>query len=93
MRSDEERREKWGQSTLSPPALHRFAFGQRPWTKRTVPTFRHLLEILRGILDEITDQSAYRRHLLAHGVVHSPDEWRKFCDERYQAVAKRPRCC
>lgn len=49
--------------------------------------------ILRGILDEITDQSAYRRHLASHGVEHSGVEWRKFCDERWKAVASRPRCC
>lgn len=54
---------------------------------------RKFLEILRGILDEITDQNAYRRHLQAHGATHSPDEWRKFCDERYRAQATRPRCC
>ncbi len=46
---------------------------------------RHFFEILRGILDELSDQNAYRRHLAAHGAKHSAEEWRKFSDERYQA--------
>jgi hypothetical protein len=52
-----------------------------------------LKKVLIGILDEITDQSAYRRHLAAHGVEHSGAEWRRFCDERWKAAASRPRCC
>ena len=54
---------------------------------------RRFLEILRGILDELSDQNAYRRHLLAHGAAHSPEEWRRFSDERYQAKSTRARCC
>jgi hypothetical protein len=54
---------------------------------------RRFLEILRGILDELSDQNAYKRHLAAHGVAHSAEEWRRFSDERYQAKATRPRCC
>ena len=55
--------------------------------------FRQLKLVLVGILDEITDQSAYRRHLASHGVEHSGAEWRSFCDERWQAKARRGRCC
>jgi hypothetical protein len=54
---------------------------------------KNFFEILRGIIDELTDQSAYRRHLLAHRAMHSGEEWRKFSDERYQAKSTRPRCC
>ena len=54
---------------------------------------KKFFEILRGILDEITDQSAYRRHLAAHNAVDSPTEWRKFSDERYRGKATRARCC
>jgi hypothetical protein len=54
---------------------------------------RKFFEILRGILDELSDQNAYRRHLLAHGAKHSAEEWRKFSDERYQAKSTRARCC
>jgi hypothetical protein len=54
---------------------------------------RKFLQILRGILDELTDQTAYRRHLAAHGATHSAKEWRRFSDERYQAKSTRARCC
>jgi hypothetical protein len=54
---------------------------------------KKILEILRGILDELSDQNAYRRHLLAHGATHSAEEWRRFSDEHYRAKSTRPRCC
>ena len=54
---------------------------------------RKFLQILRGVLDELTDQNAYRRHLLAHGATHSAEEWRKFSDLRYKAKSTRARCC
>jgi hypothetical protein len=54
---------------------------------------KNFLKILRGILDELTDQSAYRRHLIAHGAKHSAEEWRKFSDERWKAMSTRARCC
>jgi hypothetical protein len=54
---------------------------------------KNFLKILRGILDELTDQTAYRRHLRAHGAEHSAEEWRRFSDERYQAKSTRARCC
>ena len=54
---------------------------------------KKFLEILRGIIDDLTDQSAYRRHLLAHGAIHSAEEWRKFSDECYKAKSNRARCC
>ena len=51
------------------------------------------LSILRGIVNELTDQSAYQRHLLAHGAVHSPAEWRRFQDHCWTARSHRGRCC
>ena len=50
---------------------------------------RYLLELLR----EIGDQSAYQRHLTAHGAQHSGEEWRRFCDERLRAKYARAKCC
>lgn len=52
-----------------------------------------LLGIMRGLVNELTDQSAYQRHLQAHGAVHSPAEWRRFQDECWTAKARRGRCC
>lgn len=54
---------------------------------------KRFFEILRGILDELSDQTAYRRHLAAHGAAHSGEEWRNFCDERYRKKSARARCC
>jgi hypothetical protein len=54
---------------------------------------RMLLAILKGIVNELTDQAAYRRHLAAHGTADSPAEWRRFTDARWEKAAKRPKCC
>lgn len=54
---------------------------------------KRLLEILRGLLDELSDQNAYRRFLLAHQVEHSPGAWREFQDAHWQAKSRRGRCC
>jgi hypothetical protein len=54
---------------------------------------KRLLAILRGILDELSDQNAYRRFLAAHGVEHSPSAWREFQDEHWRAKSRRGRCC
>lgn len=49
--------------------------------------------LLLGLLRELSDESAYRRHLAAHGRVHSRGEWRKFSDQRLMARYIRPKCC
>ena len=50
---------------------------------------RLALELLR----ELGDESAYRRHLAAHGRAHSREEWRRFLDARLHARYVRPKCC
>lgn len=54
---------------------------------------RALARILYGILREIADESAYERHLAAHGRARSGEEWRRFSDERLRAKYERPKCC
>jgi len=49
--------------------------------------------LLLGLLRELADESAYRRHLAAHGAAHSPEEWRRFCDRRLRAKYHRAKCC
>ena len=49
--------------------------------------------IVIGILRELSDQSAYERHLARHGRTHSAGEWRVFCEERLRAKYARPKCC
>jgi hypothetical protein len=52
-----------------------------------------LCTLVLGLLRELSDESAYQRHLAAHGRPHSPQEWRKFSDERLRAKYLRPKCC
>ena len=54
---------------------------------------KRLIEFVRALLGELSDQSAYQRHLAAHGAPHSAKEWRRFCDERWRAKATRGSCC
>lgn len=54
---------------------------------------KRLMQILRGVLAELTDQSAYRRYLAARGVEASGESWRAFQDEHWQAKSRRGRCC
>jgi hypothetical protein len=52
-----------------------------------------LLAILRGILDELSDQNAYRRYLAARGETASPQAWRRFQDRQGQDPSHRAHCC
>ncbi len=57
---------------------------------------RHLKSLGRFVLDllrELGDENAYRRHLAAHGRVHSRAEWQRFSEERLRARYIRPKCC
>jgi hypothetical protein len=54
---------------------------------------KRLFAILVGILRELSDESAYRRHLTARGATHSAEEWRRFQNCRLQAKYQRARCC
>jgi hypothetical protein len=54
---------------------------------------RAVAQIISGVVAELSDQNAYRRHLAAHGAVHSPEEWRRFQDEHWAAKSRRGRCC
>ena len=55
--------------------------------------FRAAARIISGVLAELSDQNTYRRHLEAHGAVHSPEEWRRFQDEHAAANSRRAKCC
>ena len=54
---------------------------------------RRFLETVLGLLREIGDENAYRRHLEAHKREHSPMEWRRFTDERFRIKYSRAKCC
>jgi hypothetical protein len=51
------------------------------------------LRIILSIIREIADESAYQRHLQICGRPHSPDEWRKFADQRFARKYARAKCC
>ncbi len=53
----------------------------------------NVARVISGVVAELSDQNAYRRHLAAHGAAHSPDEWRRFQDEHWAAKSRRGRCC
>ena len=49
--------------------------------------------LIMALLRELADENAYQRHLVAHGRVHSGDEWRRFSEERLRAKYLRAKCC
>ncbi len=56
-------------------------------------TVKRVGSFLLALLRELGDESAYRRHLAAHGRAHSRREWQRFCDQRFSAKFIRPKCC
>jgi hypothetical protein len=55
--------------------------------------FRAVAHTVVGLIRELSDENPYRRHLRAHGVQHSGEEWRRFSDARLRAKYVRPKCC
>jgi hypothetical protein len=49
--------------------------------------------LLLALLRELADENGYQRHLRAHGLEHSAEEWRRYSEERLQAKYARPKCC
>ena len=54
---------------------------------------RKVWEIVKGILRELSDESAYARHLAAEGVSHSGKEWRRFSERRMKRKYSNAKCC
>ncbi len=54
---------------------------------------RRFGSLLLGLLRELSDESAYQRHLAAGGRAHSAEEWRHFSEHRLQAKYARAKCC
>lgn len=55
--------------------------------------WRQPLGLLLRLLRELADENAYARHLAAHGLTHSPAQWRRFSDTRLAAKFARAKCC
>ena len=54
---------------------------------------RQWFDFALDLLKELGDENAYRRHLAAHGAVHSAEEWRVFHNARLHAKYQRAKCC
>lgn len=52
-----------------------------------------LLRFLRTLARELSDESAYERHLAWHRRVHSREEWKTFCDARLARKYQNGKCC
>jgi len=55
--------------------------------------FHELLNLLRSLARELSDESAYSRHLKQTGRSHSAREWRTFMDGRYRRKYQNAKCC
>jgi hypothetical protein len=54
---------------------------------------RRLIELARGLARELSDESAYERHLRATGHTHSRVEWQAFSDRRSGRKYRNAKCC
>jgi hypothetical protein len=50
---------------------------------------RYVLELAR----ELSDESAYQRHLTRVGRTHSAAEWKLFIDRRFRRKYQNAKCC
>jgi hypothetical protein len=55
--------------------------------------WRQFGKLLMSLLRELADESAYARHLKAHGRKPSGEEWRRFSDERLRRKYAQAKCC
>ena len=56
-------------------------------------SFQNALNVLRAVVCEIFDESAYDRFLQRTQTAHSAESYRAFVRERENSIAHKPRCC
>jgi hypothetical protein len=61
--------------------------------KRARGALGRFARLLLALARELSDESAYTRHLAAHGLAASPEEWRRFSDSRFKQKYARAKCC
>lgn len=66
---------------------------RRPSLRGSFLRFKESLALLRAVLREIFDESAYERFLLRNQLSPSVETYATFCTERDRTKACRPRCC
>jgi hypothetical protein len=54
---------------------------------------KELLRFLRSLARELSDETAYERHLKWHKRAHSRQEWKTFSDARLARKYQNGKCC
>jgi len=54
---------------------------------------RRLLAYIAALARELSDETAYARHLQMIGHTHSAAEWRAFIDRKHQRKYENAKCC
>jgi hypothetical protein len=54
---------------------------------------RRAMQLLWELMRELSDESAYRRHLAFHERSHSGEEYRRFSEERLRRKYAQGKCC
>jgi hypothetical protein len=54
---------------------------------------RNLVHFALALARELSDESAYARHLQATGRAHSRSEWRRFSERRHRRKYQNAKCC
>jgi hypothetical protein len=54
---------------------------------------RKIFRLLKELARELSDESAYARHLALAKRPHSPAEWRAFIDARHRRRYANAKCC
>jgi len=67
--------------------------GRQKATVCPTSVLRRAVGLLWALLRELSDESAYQRHLRVHGRNHSGAEWRRFSEERLRARYAQGKCC
>jgi hypothetical protein len=55
--------------------------------------FAGLFDVVAAVLQEIFDESAYKRFLDRTHLESSPNAYAVFCQENEQSKSRRPKCC
>lgn len=85
MSGSQSRMERWSDGHPRPSS----------WAKpgSALGAIKQTLALLRAILREIFDESAYQRFLSQHHLATSADAYAAFCHDHEHSKARRPRCC
>ena len=65
----------------------------RSMIAKSVRAIAGFFEVIAGVLQEVFDESAYRRFLLRGNFASSAASYAAFCAEQEKSRARRPRCC